>query len=259
MKKNKRLYKILNKARYSPSITEIEDARSSFLNEIVDQNLYVTKVQYPRIPIHSYINKFITSLDMNKALKVSFILGSGFLVLVVGSIVLANSTNAANPNDHMYPIDRAAEQFRRVMIVDPVEELIFEQDILDERASELEELIRTNAAVEIIDEALVNVEKQNDQVSKRLRIAEDNENSDEGELKRIRERLEVQQKLNLGLMLQVQEKYKLNEGLDEENGSNGGVSNQIEDGNNGGSNGDSNDSGRSGTSGGNGNGGSGGK
>lgn len=209
MNKNKRIKNILNKAKYKVLDSELKSARQSFLESVLDKEISVTNVQDSRIPFYSYLYKFIILFKMSKKLKVAIILVSGVFVFVGGSFTLAKTANAATPGDIMYPIDIATEKLSRLLIINSDKKATFEQEILEERALELEKLLNDDTDSDIIGKAVKNLEEQDARVNERLRIAEDNDNSDNGELSRVRERLEVQEEENLKLMIQIQEQYKL--------------------------------------------------
>ena len=124
---------------------------------------------------------------MGKPAKVAIGTLTVVAVLIGGSFLLANAADASVPGDTLYAIDRASEGVEGALVFSPTAKADFEVDLLEERALELSTL----------EEAVDNLEEQEEAVKTRIRDAEDNENSDSGEIERVRERLELQQELNL--------------------------------------------------------------
>ncbi|MFC1780290.1 DUF5667 domain-containing protein [Patescibacteria group bacterium] len=164
---------------------------------------------------------------MRKQFKIALSILTIVTVLIGGGFLTATSANASVPGDLLYSIDRAYEKVQRIFKLSPEVKAEFEVDLLEEREQELSILEENDSDLDIIEEAVEDLDEQEENVKTRLREAEDNENSDSGELVRIRERLELQQKENLKLMEKLQNKYQIQDG--ESDQGDGQQSDSIDD------------------------------
>lgn len=136
--------------------------------------------------------------------KLISIIVASVLLVGLGGYYLVKEADAAEPGDLLYPVDLASESVQRFFTFDEVASAELEEDILDERIDELNNL----ASEETIDEDLVleateNVKEQQLRTQDRLET-EDGELN--GELEQARERYEQQVEEHLAVMEQVQEK-----------------------------------------------------
>lgn len=127
--------------------------------------------------------------------------------VIVGGVVTVSAANAAVPGDTLYGVDRSVEGIQRSLKLNPLAKAEYEVDLMEERALELSELEESDAESELIEEAVGDLEEQEESAKERIRDAEDNETSEDGELERVRERLETHQEEALKLMQKLQEKY----------------------------------------------------
>lgn len=127
--------------------------------------------------------------------------GSGFL--------LAKSADASTPVDPLYKIDLLAESVQRTFTFNEVKIAELEQDILDERALELETLLEDETDEEILGEAVEQLDRQRERAQERVQLLMDEDsNYDEAELARIQSRLETQLQNQLQNMEKVQVKFQ---------------------------------------------------
>lgn len=208
---NNKIEKLLKELIIQPDELYKNSLRSTF------DEKGVTKSRESR---NSYsIFYLLLKFTMSKTTRIA-LAGVMVVVLLFGGMFFAvSSADASAPGDLLYPIDRAYESVQRLLALSPEAKASLELDLLDERAEELDSLNEEGADDSLVDEAIDNLEEQDIKTKERVRDAEDNENSDEGELERLRERLELLTQENLQLMQKIQEQYKTEEkkGSDELN------------------------------------------
>ena len=127
--------------------------------------------------------------------------GSGFL--------LARSADASTPVDPLYKVDLLAEAVQRTFTFNEVKIAEFEQDILDERALELETLLEDETDEEVLGDAVEKLDAQRVRAEERVQVLmNDESNYDEATLARIQTRLETQLQTQLQNMEMVQTKFQ---------------------------------------------------
>lgn len=186
--------------------------RSAVLDESLSEG--VTTPVISRIPDTDRTN-LLDLFKMSKMTKIGLIALSCVVLLIGGGFVTASAANAAIPGDTMYGIDRMAEDVQRVFLFSDQSKAEFELDVLDERAEELDQLEEEDADSGLVADALEDLDEQRDETKECIRDMEDNENSDEGEMERIRNRYEEHVEEQYKNMEQIQEKLQ-NEGEESE-------------------------------------------
>jgi len=223
--------------KVNPDQNWVKDIRNKLIQNRASSKVIenVTNSELSRIPKQVY--NFLKDVLMGKQAKIALSVFLALTVFVGSSIFIATTADAATPGDFLYGIDRSLEDVQRAITFSSEAQADLEVDLLEERSQELSEIIENDADIELIEEAVDDLEEQEENVKARIRDAEDNENSDSGELERIRERLELQQKQNLQLMEQLQEKYqtkgedatKEQSGKTNEEGGSKGLENKVND------------------------------
>ncbi|MBU0976597.1 MAG: DUF5667 domain-containing protein [Patescibacteria group bacterium] len=167
--------------------TETQD----YLNELILKD--VPKDKKSR-NILTYIFYIFTFQFMNSKTKVL----AGSIVGVIAAFSLGTAAYASNDavsGDLLYPLDKAMESMKRVMLLDPVKKAEYEEDILDERIGELKKLQNQQAEQARLDQAGEDIEQQKSRIQERIREIEENdpnENSQEDQ-ERIKNRFEEQE------------------------------------------------------------------
>lgn len=232
----------LNVLRTRPDNAWVEKTRIS-LGKYISLQVQVENVtdsNSSRIPVRSF--NFLFNTNMGKQAKLALSVLASMILLIGGSFATATAANASVPGDLLYGIDRAYEDIQRALKTSPESKAEFEIYLLEERAQELSALEENDSEPDLIEEAVDNITEQEENVQTRLRDSEDNENSDSGELERIRERHELQQQENLKLMEKVQNKYQIKNDENkqdqgqQDNSTNNGSGQSDENGANGGGN-----------------------
>jgi len=143
---------------------------------------------------------------MKKVLSVLLVL---IIVLGGGGYLLATTADAATPTDPLYQVDLFAESVQRVITFDDVAKAELEQEILDERAAEVESLVGENADEAVLSEAVAELDQQRLRTEDRVQILlKADGNYEEADVLRVRTRYEEQLQEQLQNMEQVQEKYQ---------------------------------------------------
>lgn len=143
---------------------------------------------------------------MKKVLSILLIL---VIVLGGGGYLLATQADASTPTDPLYKVDLFAEQIQRTFTFDEVKKAELEQDILDERAEELETLLEDASDEEVLGEAVEMLDDQRARAEERVQILMDEDaNYDEATLARIQTRLETQLETQLQNMEKVQQQFQ---------------------------------------------------
>ncbi len=208
---NDKITKIYKELIIQPDESYTNSLRSIFAKK------NVTEANEPR---NSYsIFYLLLKFTMSKTTRIALTGVTAVVLLFGGMFFTVRSADAAAPGDLLYPLDRAYESVQRLLSLSPEAKASLELDLLYERAEELNSLNEEDVDESLVDEAIDNLEDQDTKTKERIRDAEDNENSDTGELERLRERLELLTQENLQLMQKIQEQYKTQEknGSDELN------------------------------------------
>jgi hypothetical protein len=143
---------------------------------------------------------------MKKVLSILLIL---VIVLGGGGYLLASQANASTPTDPLYKVDLFAEQIQRTFTFNEVKSAELEQDILDERAEELETLLEDETEEEVLGEAVEMLDDQRVRAEERVQLLmEEDANYDEATLARIQTRLETQLQNQLQNMERVQQQFQ---------------------------------------------------
>ena len=140
---------------------------------------------------------------MNKSLKLTMIVVASIAAVGVVGFATSSSVDAAAPGDFFYGLDRAYEAVGSVFQFSDTDKADYDLDLLEERTAEAIHL-EEEGEEELLSEALDNLEAAEEATLERIREAEDNENSDDGELERVRDRME----LKLEEALRAKEKLK---------------------------------------------------
>lgn len=203
--KDKKIKQIFKRLETVPDKDWVEQTRNILQEEVMQD---VTESNVRRISKCSLSN-LLTTFNMSAKFKIALAAFSALLILFVGGgILTVSASDSAVPGDLLYGIDRAYESVQMALKTSENEKLEFALDLLEERSDELETLEEENADTKLVKKGIDNLEDQEDQVKTRLRKSEDNENSDEGELERIRQRLENQLEENLEFMNKMQKNYQ---------------------------------------------------
>lgn len=144
---------------------------------------------------------------MKKVLSTLLVL---ILILGGGGYLLATAADASTPGDTLYAVDTLAESVQRAITFDPIAKAELEQAILDERASEVLEILEAEDTDEaVLGEAVDNLDAQNTRVQERIQLLADEEgNIDEAALERVQNRYEEQVAEQVKNMEKVQSQYK---------------------------------------------------
>lgn len=143
---------------------------------------------------------------MRKVLSVLLIL---VIVLGGGGYLLATEADASVPGETLYTVDLMAEDIQRVFTFNKVKIAELEQDILDERAEELEALVEQESAEDVLGEAIDELDAQRVRAEERIQVLMDEDaNYDEATLARIQTRLETQLQTHLQNMERVREQFQ---------------------------------------------------
>lgn len=142
---------------------------------------------------------------MSKTLGIA--IGVALLVLG-GGYALATVADAAAPGDTLYPVDLIAEEVQRAVTTDELALAELEQDFLEERAEEVDQIIAEDVDEYTIDEAMEQLEKQRDRAHTRvLTLTSENNNYDEAKKAEVTQRFEKVVQEQVQKMEEVQNKY----------------------------------------------------
>lgn len=133
------------------------------------------------------------------------------VVLLVGGggYLLATAADASTPGDALYTIDLVIEDIQRAITTDELASAELEQDILEERAEEVETIVEEGVDEEVVQDALDELEKQRDRTQERLLtlMSEDSKYS-EAERAEVTLRYEKLVQQQIQKMEEVQIKYE---------------------------------------------------
>ena len=131
------------------------------------------------------------------------------LLLGGGGFLLATAADASTPGDALYAIDLVAEDIQRALTTDDLALAEFEQDILEERAEEVELIVEEGVEGEVVQDALDELEKQRDRTQERLlTVMSEDSKYNEAERAEVTLRYEKLVQEQIQKMEEVQIKYE---------------------------------------------------
>lgn len=139
---------------------------------------------------------------MTRTTKLALVVISTFVLVALAGGLLIQQANAAAPGDTLYSVDRAWEDVVRVFKFSDTARTDYEIDLLAERVEEVEQAETDSKG---LDKALENLDEQQLKAQEKIRTYAENDNSDEGELERIRNRYETQTQEHVQKMEQVKQ------------------------------------------------------
>lgn len=144
---------------------------------------------------------------MKKVLSILLVL---VIVLGGGGYLLATEADASTPAEpFMYSVDLAAESVQRLFTFDELAKAELEQDLLDERALEVETLLEEEVDEAVLGEAVDELDAQRERTEERVQVFLNSDgNYEDAELERVRNRYETQLSNQIQNMEKVQEEYK---------------------------------------------------
>ncbi|MDY0097200.1 MAG: DUF5667 domain-containing protein [Candidatus Dojkabacteria bacterium] len=143
---------------------------------------------------------------MNKLLSVLLVV---ILLLGGGGYVLATAADAAVPGDSMYAIDLIAEDVQRALTTDDLALAELEEDILQERVDEVEQIVEGGVDEEIVDEALQELTKQTERAQERIiKLMSDDSKYDEAKKAEVVSRHMNLVQTQVQKMTEVQSQYE---------------------------------------------------
>jgi len=143
---------------------------------------------------------------MKKVLSIVLVLA---ILLVGGGGLLATSANASTPADPLYPVDLFAEKIQRAFTFDLLAATELEQNILEERAAELESLMVEEVDEEVLGEAVDQLDQQRVRTeTKILKLYNEENNYDTEKMELVRNRYEIAVQTQVKKMEQIQNQYE---------------------------------------------------
>ncbi len=143
---------------------------------------------------------------MNKLLSILLVV---ILLLGGGGYVLATAADAAVPGDAMYAIDLIAEDVQRALTTDDLALAELEEDILQERVDEVEQIVEGGVDEEIVDEALQELTKQTERAQERIiKLMSDDSKYDEAKKAEVVSRHMNLVQTQVQKMTEVQSQYE---------------------------------------------------
>ena len=145
------------------------------------------------------LNNFFNSITMNTKFKAIVTIATVFTTFAIaGGAVYAS--NSAMPGDFLYPLDKAAEQVRRTITINPLDKAEFEMGVMDERVSELQKRSEEDGTPSEISNCMSEVEAQQLRLRSRLE-----------EMTQLRAQNRVQAEEQLNIMNKLAAKIQNNE------------------------------------------------
>ena len=155
---------------------------------------------------YSNVINFYTYILMKKLLSIVLVV---VLLLGGGGFLLATAADASTPGDALYAIDLVAEDIQRALTTDDLALAEFEQDILEERAEEVELIVEEGVEGEVVQDALDELEKQRDRTQERLlTVMSEDSKYNEAERAEVTLRYEKLVQEQIQKMEEVQIKYE---------------------------------------------------
>lgn len=213
----KEIIEKLNSFKPKPSTQWQEDTLDK-LNTAVTKSLDIRNS-------NTNLSNLFNSLIMKTKFKVVVtIVTIAIVFAALGGVAYAS--NSAMPGDPLFGVDKAMEQIRRVLTVDPLQKSEFEMRVMDERMEELKQMSYEENAngmsngIKEVEAQQLRLQNMFEEMAK-LRLEGSDEQAGEqlGVMNKIAEKLQEQS----GVLNQVRE--RLNENGDE---SNSGELNQFQ-------------------------------
>lgn len=213
----KEIIEKLNSFKPKPSTQWQEDTLDK-LNTAVTKSLDIRNS-------NTNLSNLFNSLIMKTKFKVVVtIVTIAIVFAALGGVAYAS--NSAMPGDPLFGVDKAMEQIRRVLTVDPLQKSEFEMRVMDERMEELKQMSYEENAngmsngIKEVEAQQLRLQNMFEEIAK-LRLEGSDEQAGEqlGVMNKIAEKLQEQS----GVLNQVRE--RLNENGDE---SNSGELNQFQ-------------------------------
>lgn len=159
------------------------------------------------------LNNFFNSITMNTKFKAIVTVATVFTTFAIASGVVYAS-NSAMPGEMLFPVDKAVEQIRRTLTINPLDRAGYEMDIMDERVLELKKMSEGENSEQIAN-CISEVEAQQERV--RAMLGEMTQLR-AGDMNQAQEQLEVMNKLaakiqnNQEVLGEVQNRLELKSG-----------------------------------------------
>ncbi|MBN1618841.1 hypothetical protein JW887_05910 [Candidatus Dojkabacteria bacterium] len=145
--------------------------------------------------------------------KLKTILATVTIIVTLGAATgTIYASDAANPGDILYPLDKAVENVQRTFTLDPTKKAELEIAIMDERVSELE-LLSESDNTEAISDSISEVEAQQTRIQDKIQEMDQLRTEDKlqtQDQQRIMEQLQQRIKEQEKIMDKVQTKLKEN-------------------------------------------------
>jgi len=200
----KEIIENLNRFKPSPSKKWQEDTLDK-LNSTVTESLDIRNS-------NTNLSNLLNSLMMKTKFKAIVTIATIAIALTTLSGV-AYASNSAMPGDPLFGVDKAMEQLRRVLTINPLHESEFEMMVMDERMEELKQVSYEQNATGIsngiqeVEAQQLRLQNMFEKMSK-LRAAGDTQEL-ENQLKVMNKMVEKLEEQN-GLLTQVREKLSGN-------------------------------------------------
>ena len=136
------------------------------------------------------LNNFFNSITMNTKFKAIVTVVTVFTTFAIASGVVYASNSAA-PGEMLFPVDKAVEQVRRTLTVNPLDRAGYEMEVMDERVLELKKMSEGEDSLGV-SKAISEVEAQQERV--RAMLGEMTQLR-AGDMNQAQEQLEVMNKL----------------------------------------------------------------
>ncbi|MDY0097113.1 MAG: DUF5667 domain-containing protein [Candidatus Dojkabacteria bacterium] len=159
------------------------------------------------------LNNFFNSITMNTKFKAIVTVATVFTTFAIASGVVYAS-DSAMPGEMLFPVDKAVEQIRRTLTINPLDRAGYEMDIMDERVLELKKMSEGENSEQIAN-CISEVEAQQERV--RAMLGEMTQLR-AGDMNQAQEQLEVMNKLaakiqnNQEVLGEVQNRLELKSG-----------------------------------------------
>ena len=159
------------------------------------------------------LNNFFNSFTMNRKFKAIVTVATVFTTFAIASGVVYAS-NSAMPGEMLFPVDKAVEQIRRTLTINPLDRAEYEMGVMDERVLELKKMSEGENSEQIAN-CISEVEAQQERV--RAMLGEMTQLR-AGDMNQAQEQLEVMNKLaakiqnNQEVLGEVQNRLELKSG-----------------------------------------------
>ncbi len=159
------------------------------------------------------LNNFFNSFTMNRKFKAIVTVATVFTTFAIASGVVYAS-NSAMPGEMLFPVDKAVEQVRRTLTINPLDRAEYEMGVMDERVLELKKMSEGENSEQIAN-CISEVEAQQERV--RAMLGEMTQLR-AGDMNQAQEQLEVMNKLaakiqnNQEVLGEVQNRLELKSG-----------------------------------------------